>query len=70
MTLMYLFLQYHDTLKCINHGKKISKLPQPNESWLAEVLAAYELKNFCWTRHGYIDYGLLSVFVERWHSKT
>lgn len=70
MTIMYLFLQYWKMLKCINHGRKAIKLMHPDEPWSHDTLKLSGLKGFCRTVYGFINHGLMSVFIERCHVVT
>lgn len=61
-----IFLQYRETLKCINHAKKIEKFPHSYEPWFQNVFDLSCMKYFlCRTRYGYIHHDLLSAFIER-----
>lgn len=65
-----IFLQYHNALKCINHGKKITKLQQPEEQWFHDVMQLSGLQDLCMTGYTIINHDIPSAFMERWHSKT
>lgn len=64
------FLQYCDTLKCINHARKIGKLPHPNEAQFQEILKLSSMKDFCMKGYGHINHGLLLEFFYKWHVET
>lgn len=51
-------MHFHETLKCVNHGKKIMQSEQFDEPWSQEVLVASKLKNVCRIAFGYIDHDL------------
>lgn len=68
LTMMY-FLQYYHALKRINHGRKIVRLQQSKEWWFEGVIQLYGLRDLCMINYTTINHGMLSTFVEWWHSK-
>lgn len=65
----YFFLE-RNPQKFINHERKITGFPQPNEDWFQEVLSLSGMKDLCMTAYTAVNHGMLNAFVERCHSKT
>lgn len=63
--MMCLFLQYHDKLKCINHGRKVAKLSQTDKLWFQDVLQLSRQKDLCMYGYDFINHGLLFVYVKQ-----
>ncbi|XP_050875957.1 protein MAIN-LIKE 1-like [Lathyrus oleraceus] len=59
-----------DSLKIINHGQKITSLPQPNEEWFYTALSLSGMKDLCMTDYITSNHWMLNEFVERWHTET
>lgn len=45
------FFQYHEALKCINIGRKIVKLSQPDELWFTNVMQLSRMQHLSRTRY-------------------
>ncbi|XP_058761533.1 uncharacterized protein LOC131634922 [Vicia villosa] len=59
-----------DTLKVINHGRKISRLVPPIEPWFDEFLELSGLKDLVQCGYNMVNWGMVNAFVERWHHET
>lgn len=65
--LLYLFLQFCETVKSIKHGRNILNLPQHKEAWFLHLSV---LQGLCVIRYKTINHDMLANFVERWHKET
>ncbi|XP_050906099.1 uncharacterized protein LOC127119812 [Lathyrus oleraceus] len=54
-----------DLLKFINHMRKITGLPQPNEYWFQAALLLFGMKDLCMIGYITVNHGMLNAFVER-----
>lgn len=70
MMMMFFFFIVPRYVEMYQPGRYIAKLLQYDESWFQDVVHASGLKDLCRTEYGYINYGLLSFFKERWHIET
>ncbi|XP_050890136.1 uncharacterized protein LOC127095499 [Lathyrus oleraceus] len=59
-----------DPLKFINHGRKITNLPQPNEESFQAALSLSRMKDLFITGYITVNREMLNAFVERWYTKT
>lgn len=64
------FLKYYYALKCINYGRKIVRLRKPDKHWFHDSMKLSRLRGLCLTNYTIIIYGIISMVIERWHSKT
>ena len=63
-------VQDHYTLKVINHGRKISKLTLPLETWFDDLLGTTGLRDLTLCQYSMVNWGMTNAFVERWHEET
>lgn len=60
---MMYFLQYRDSLKYINHGRKIVRLQEPEEQWFHDDMQLSRMRDLCMSGYTTINHGMLSTFV-------
>lgn len=65
-----IILQHKDSLKYINHGRNIAKLSQPDRPWFTDVMQLFGLQGLSRSGCTFTNHGLLSTFINIWHSKT
>ncbi|KAI5388184.1 hypothetical protein KIW84_074034 [Lathyrus oleraceus] len=64
------FFQECDPHKFINHGRKITNLPQLNEDWFHGGLSLSGLKDLCMIGYTTVNHRTLPASLEKWHSDT
>ncbi|XP_050889851.1 uncharacterized protein LOC127095164 [Lathyrus oleraceus] len=63
-------LRDRDSLKFINHMRKITGLSQSNKDWFQAALSLFGMKDLCMTGYITVNHRMLNAFVERWHIET
>ncbi|XP_058780623.1 protein MAIN-LIKE 1-like [Vicia villosa] len=79
----FVFIHYHDhvtrrvwegeereTIKSMNHARKLFDLFKPRAQWFNDVVDGSGLGGLCMTEYSTISHGMQGAFVERWHKET
>lgn len=62
LMLIYLFLLERETVKSINHARKILNMKHNANTWFQDVVCYSELKNLCAIGYMTINHGMLGGF--------
>lgn len=66
LILVYLFLEEHETVKFVNHVRKILNLEQDVDAWFQDCVCYSGFTGLCSTGYMTINHGMWAAFVKRW----